>query len=154
MLKYVEGTGKIGDVVMVAPAFYENKLKKSGSAVMVTDEEVASNAAEKTAAKGKELKIAEDLKLKLNDFTLSLSKKAGPDGHLFGAIGKKLIFSELQKKFPSTPLNGKQIRIISLTGEDGSDLGKHDIKMIGDYEALIAIQSDINAKIKVIVTAD
>ena len=40
LLKYVAGTGSAGEVIMVAPAFFANKLQKTGSAVRISDDDV------------------------------------------------------------------------------------------------------------------
>merc|ERR1712232_654721 len=106
-----EGTGSIGDIVMVAPAFFENKLKKTGSAVFVTDEEVTKIKEEKICREKDLVAGAMDMREKLEGFELVLKKKAGPEGNLFGGVGKKLIFKELKEQFPSGALDGKQIKI-------------------------------------------
>ena len=145
LLKFVEGTGSVGDVIMVAPAFFEHKLKKTGSAVRISDEDVAKERAEADADHKALVDSANDLQEKICDMELSIGKKAGPDGTLFGGVGKKAILSELKTHFPKGTLDAKAIKIISLKGEDEKEM-KGDIKNLGKYTAIIALMKDITAK--------
>eukprot|EP00957_Ditylum_brightwellii_P171059 13022192-Ditylum_brightwellii.AAC.1 len=70
LLKYVEGIGSIGEVVMVAPAFFENKLKRSGSGVLISDEDVQKETSEKEAKAKAQLELATDLKAKIEEINL------------------------------------------------------------------------------------
>ena len=153
LLKHIAGTGSAGDVIMVAPAFFANKLQKTGSAVRISDDEVKKES-EKEAQKDKEEKAAaNDLKEKLDGLTLSLAKKAGPDGQLFGGINYKAILNELEKDFPKGCLDAKYIKISTIKDNDGKVL-KHDIKAVGDYTATISLLKGISAEFEVVVTSD
>jgi len=150
LLKYVEGTGKIGDVVMVAPAFFENKLKREKAAVLISDEEIAAQKEEDESQLKEKIQAAKDVQEKLKDFTLVIPHKAGPSGHLFGGISNKLILDELKKNFPAGALEGKQVKITSVEGEDGKKM-KHDIKDLGDFTVNISLFKDIDANLIVSV---
>ena len=82
MLKYVEGTGRVGEVVSVSPAYWENKLKKTKSAVMITDDEVQAEKVEEDAARRASLEKANELKSKISEMEIIISKKSGPNGKL------------------------------------------------------------------------
>jgi len=153
LLKYVDGTGKVGDVIMVAPAFFENSLKKTGSAVRVTDEEVVTETAEKQKKDREALKGALDLQEKVADVRLVFPMKAGPEGHLFGGIKFKAILSELGKQFPKGALS-KTVKIESVkkSGEGGDVVISHDIKELGEYTATLSLLKDINAEFAISVT--
>ena len=153
LLKYVEGTGSVGDVVMVAPAFFEHKLKKTKSAVRVSNEEVAQEQAEEAAQRQAELAQATDLQEKINNLDLSIPKKAGPDGTLFGGVNKKTILTHLKELYPKGTLDAKYIKITSIKGSDEKEL-KGDIKVIGSYTAIITLLKDISAKFKVTVVEE
>jgi len=153
LLKYVEGTGKIGDIVQVAPAFFENKLKRTNSAVLISDEEVEQQNAERSAADKLKQAIALDMKSKIDDIELQLAKKAGPEGHLFGGVGKKDILKELKDRFPVGALDGKQIKIISVHDEDGNEV-KGDIKVLGTFSTTIELLKDITAKFSIVVNSE
>lgn len=144
LLKHVAGTGSAGDIVMVAPAFFMNKLQKTGSAVRITDEQVEKECEEKAQQDKEARELANQLKEKIETLTLVLSKKAGPDGQLFGGIGYKAIFSELEKEFPKGALGAKYIKITQVKDDNG-ELLKHDIKSVGDYTVTISLLKDVAA---------
>lgn len=153
LLKFVDGTGSVGDVIMVAPAFFQNKLAKTNSAIRITDEQVAVELAEKTEHDSEEMDQALSMKTKIETKTLALSKKAGPDGHLFGGIGLKALLSELKNEFPKGALDAKHIKITSVKDEDEKKL-KHDIKELGSYAVTIALLKGVSADFQVDVTAE
>lgn len=153
LLKHVAGTGSAGDVVMVAPAFFMNKLQKTGSAIRITDEQVEKECTEKAQQDKEARDSANYLKEKLETMTIVMSKKAGPDGQLFGGIGLKAILSELEKEFPQGTLSAKYIKITQVKDENGQVL-KHDIKSIGNYTATIALLKDISADFQLSVTGE
>lgn len=153
LLKHIAGTGQAGDIISVAPAFFRNKLEKSGSAIRISDEEVEQETAEKKQKDAEERASANDMKEKIESMTLNLKRKAGPEGHLFGGIGYKIILGELKNEFPKGALDAKYIKITQVKGEDGKVL-KHDIKDIGEYEATISLLKGISATFKVSVVAE
>mmetsp|Transcript_30259 Transcript_30259/g.46301 ORF Transcript_30259/g.46301 Transcript_30259/m.46301 type:complete len:268 (-) Transcript_30259:23-826(-) len=162
LTKHIAGTGQAGDVIMVAPAFFTNKLQKTGSAVRISDEEVAQGNQKKADGEKQALDAANDLKNKFSSFTMTLSKKTGPNGHLFGAINYKAIMTELKKDnaFPKGALDAKWIKISGiLTDEGENNTGaavdpKHGIKEVGDYVATIALLKGVSADFKLLVKSD
>ena len=154
MLKFVEGTGRVGDIVSVSPAFWENKLKKTGSAVMITDEEVIEEKKEAATVAQESLDHANHLKDKIEEMgAIIMSKKAGPDGHLFGGINKKNILSELQSKFPKGALDGKAYKVLDIRDQSGAVVD-HDIKELGDYDVDVSLHADVHAKLKLSVSSE
>lgn len=151
LLKYVPGTGNIGDVILVAPAFFENKLKKTNSAKIVTDEEVA-NEKEKLDANQKQREAAAaEMQEKLNEMKVVFEKKAGPEGHLFGGIKAKDILNELKTKFPKgSAIEGKAVKVLKMKDEEGN-IVNHDIKEVGDYTVTISLMADVRADVSISV---
>lgn len=162
LTKHIAGTGQAGDVIMVAPAFFTNKLQKTGSAVRISDEEVAQGNQKKADAEKQALDAANDLKNKFSSFTMTLSKKTGPNGHLFGGINYKAIMTELKKDnaFPKGALDAKWIKISGILTDEGEDNTgaavdpKHGIKEVGDYVATIALLKGVSADFKLLVKAE
>jgi len=152
LTKNVPGTGVIGEVIMVAPAFFENKLKRTQSAVRISDEEVADGNAKKNEKNRVEKNNAIDTKGKVEDIALSLSKKTGPDGRLFGSVTHKVILEELGKKLPKGSLGSKKVKITVIESEDGDDVGR-DIKNTGAYKATIRLLEDVSAEFAIEVVA-
>mmetsp|Transcript_16914 Transcript_16914/g.23511 ORF Transcript_16914/g.23511 Transcript_16914/m.23511 type:complete len:89 (+) Transcript_16914:709-975(+) len=82
--------------------------------------------------------------------TLTFSRKAGPDGQLFGGIGAKCIIGELEEQISDKFLAGKGVKIEAITDEEGKKM-KHDIKHVGEFGASIKLLKDVKAKFKVSV---
>lgn len=162
LTKHIAGTGQAGDVIMVAPAFFTNKLQKTGSAVRISDEEVAEGKQKKAEEEKQALDAANDLKNQLSSFTMTLSKKTGPNGHLFGGINYKAIMTELKKDnaFPKGALDSKWIKITGIQTDEGEDNTgaavdpKHGIKEVGDYVATITLLKGVSADFKLLVKAE
>jgi large subunit ribosomal protein L9 len=153
MLKYVEGTGHVGEVVMVTPAFFQNKLRPSASAIMITDEEVMKEKAEAEARENETRAKAEAMKEQIVDLSLLMVRKAGPDGHLFGGIGPKCIMDELSKAVNDDFLKQKGIRIASISNEDGMDV-TGDIKHTGVYKVSINLTKEIYGSFNIVVQSE
>jgi large subunit ribosomal protein L9 len=150
LLKYVAGTGDAGQVIMVTPAFFSNKLRPTKSAVIISDEQVEKDEAVKTAAdKGRKEK-ANELKDRLSELTLTVSRKAGPDGHLFGGIGPKVVIEELKNQVGDEFLGSKGVKVASLLDGNGKKLSG-DIKQTGEFGATITLAKDISAQISIVV---
>jgi ribosomal protein L9 len=141
MTKYVAGTGSAGEVVQVTPAFFNNKLRPTQSAVVITDEEVASEQSEKIKER-----------LEQDDYKLVIQKKAGPDGQLFGGISPKVILTELQKNMNDEYLDQKQVKVAGIT-QDGKKF-RGDIKHVGDYSASLSLTKEISANFPVSVQGE
>jgi large subunit ribosomal protein L9 len=153
MLKYVEGTGHVGEIVMVTPAFFQNKLRPSASAVMITDEEVTKAKLEAEVLEKETRDKAEALKERLDTVSILLRRKAGPDGHLFGGIGPKCIMEELETTINDDFLKQKSVKIISITNEDGSEMNG-DIKHTGIFKASLSLTKEVSGSFGIIVEAE
>mmetsp|Transcript_14089 Transcript_14089/g.21518 ORF Transcript_14089/g.21518 Transcript_14089/m.21518 type:complete len:241 (-) Transcript_14089:272-994(-) len=153
MLKHVAGTGQAGQVVMVTPAFFNNKLRPSASAEMISDEEVEK--AEQKAKADKELKmnVAKAAQEELEGFTLVIKRKAGPEGNLFGGVGAKAIVTELDKQLPNKLWKSKGVKIVSVVDEADKKV-KGDIKHVGKFSASINLTSDTVGKINISLEAE
>ena len=97
LLQHVAGTGKAGEVVRVNPPFFNNKLRPTKLAVVITDEEVARERLEASEKHQQTMEAANAVKKRLENVTVKISKKAGPDGKLYGGIGAKVIMAEVRK---------------------------------------------------------
>lgn len=153
LLKHIPGTGQIGEVVMVTPAFFNNKLLPNQAAKKVSDEEVAKETSEKQMKESAERAKANELKEKLDELKLNLTRKAGPDGHLFGGIGPKLIMGELESKIADDFFKNKWVKVAEVLNEDGKKI-KGDIKETGAFEARINLLTGISAKVGITVEAE
>jgi len=86
--------------------------------------------------KGRDLKAAEDLRGKLEGVSLSIKKKAGVDGRLFGSVTPKDIFDAVKDTF-GVEIDKKNVKI------------DEPIKMTGSYTVSIHLQQGVNTTVKV-----
>ncbi|KAL7575122.1 hypothetical protein ACA910_000489 [Epithemia clementina (nom. ined.)] len=135
LLRHVAGTGQAGEIVMVSPAFYNNKLRPGKLAEQISDEKVVQEQQRKQELQKEIMEQATSLRSKLaqqddGEFVLVMWAKAGPTGQLFGGIGAKAILDELKRQVPDpywdNPSVQKLIRVDSLLSleiesEDGSN---------------------------------
>ena len=153
LLKHVAGTGSAGEVVMVTPAFFNNKLRPTKSAKIISDEDVASERAEAEAQAASTKAMATELKEKISEMTLSFTRKAGPTGQLFGGISAKGVMEELQKAVNHDHLNQKGVKISEILDENGKKM-RGDIKHTGEFGARIVLAKDISAQFAISIEAE
>jgi ribosomal protein L9 len=148
LLKYVAGIGQKGDVVRVSPSVLNNVLRPSQSAQVITDEELQNELAE-AAARERELDLAAmTVKDEIEARTLTIVRKAGPDGKLFGGIGPKLILEELKTSLGVLgSFLDRGVKVISVVDAQGAKV-RGDIKRVGPFSARIALTKDITAALK------
>jgi ribosomal protein L9 len=151
LLKHIAGTGQAGDVIQVTPAFFNNKLRPTKSAVMISDDDVIREKAEAQAHEAETTAKATELQLKIEDISMTLVRKAGPTGQLFGGISPKCIMEELQKKWPGDDyLADKHVKIAEFVDGEGKEI-KGDIKHTGEFGARIVLKQGIAAKFAIVV---
>jgi ribosomal protein L9 len=155
LLQHVAGTGQAGQVVMVAPAFYQNKLRPGRLASLISDSEVAEEKAlaQEQAADFKRRALA--LQDALKSTTLTFKRKAGPNGHLFGGIHYKQLAEEIQQRVDEGDLmHDKTIKFTGIVDEEGKEVQGADIKHLGKYVATLALSSEIKAKVTIVVESE
>lgn len=156
MLKYMEGTGHVGEIVLVTPAFFNNKLRPTSSAVIISDEQVAQQRADADLLEQETNAKASALRDRLTDLSLRLRRKAGPEGHLFGGIGPKALMDELHKVLEGDEddfLNHKGVKVTSITDSEGNDM-RGDIKHTGEFRVNMSLTKDITASFGITVETE
>lgn len=158
LLKHVAGTGQAGDVVMVTPPFFNNKLRPTKSAELISDEQVALERSEAATAAVQRETQAKEIKERIEGTPLVLHRKAGPEGHLFGGINAKVIIEELKGNSGSSDsdadfLNGKNVKVTALLDGEGKKM-RGDIKETGSFHATIVLTKEISAKVDIEVKAE
>jgi large subunit ribosomal protein L9 len=153
LLKHVAGTGQAGDVINVTPAFFNNKLRPTKAAVMISDDEVEKQNADSDAAAAETKAKATELQTKISEITLTISRKAGPEGQLFGGLSPKGVIQELQNLINDDFLNEKGVKIAELTDSNGSKI-RGDLKRVGQFFAKIVLAKDISAKFSITIHAE
>ena len=139
LIEDVQGTGKKGDAVTVRDGYGRNFLVPRGLAVQATLGNVArfENIVRSVSnQKGRDLETASEVKAKLEESTLTIKKKAGEDGRLFGSVTHKDIVEAVQA-FSGVEVDRKLIRL------------EEPIKSTGSHTVVIHLQPDVNAEVTI-----
>ena len=139
LTKDVKGTGKKGDIVNVSDGFANNFLLKKGAAVIANEDNLnvlKNKQSSEQHKKDEELKAALNMKEAINDKEITLVKKAGDGGKLFGAVTAIDICDGIKA---SLGIEVDKRKIVL----------KNAIKSIGKYETEIKIHKDVTAKVMV-----
>ncbi|MBF4615858.1 MULTISPECIES: 50S ribosomal protein L9 [unclassified Curtobacterium] len=139
----VSGLGSAGDVVDVKNGYARNYLIPQGFAVAWSkggEKQVESIRAARTARELATIEEAQDLKMKLENATISLSVKAGKDGRLFGSVRPGDVADAVQAQGVGS-LDKRKVEVPAT------------IKTVGDHEATVRLREDITAVISLKVVA-
>jgi large subunit ribosomal protein L9 len=144
LLTKVGHLGDLGEKVSVRPGYGRNYLIPSGRAVAAT----AANlkAFEEQRAKLEEeaaesLAAAESRREVLDGLTLTVVRKAGDEGKLFGSVGTQDIAAAVQEM--GIALERQEIR-----------LPVSPFRATGRYEVTLHLHVDVNATIKLEIIAE
>lgn len=145
LLEKIRNLGALGDKVKVKSGFARNFLIPKGKACYATKENIAKFEVrraelEKVAAERlQEAKVRQD---KINALpAITMNVKAGEEGKLFGSIGTRDLALVLEKA--GIEVEKREIRL-----PEGS------IRMLGEYEIKIDLESDLTATIKLVVVGE
>jgi len=142
-LKDVKGVAKAGEIKNVSDGYARNFLLKKNLAVEATPANIKKLEEKKLRVQEAELQKqqdAENTAKKLKSITLTLSKKAGENGKLFGAVTAAELEEELKKK--GVNIDKKQI-----------DLSE-PIKQVGEYTIKVNLYKEIKGEFKVVINAE
>ena len=140
----VKGTGKAGDVIKVSDGYARNMLLPKGYATEATDGNIRNLEKQKAIAaekKAEEKAAAQQTAEKIGALSVEIKTKAGEGGKIFGSITSKDIADALKDQHKIT-VDKKKIQLDS------------PIKQTGEMTVEIKLYTEVNAKLKVIVTAE
>ena len=140
----VKGTGKAGDVVKVSDGYARNMLLPKGYATEATDGNIRNLEKQKAIAaekKAEEKAAAQQTAEKIGALSVEIKTKAGEGGKIFGSITSKDIADALKDQ-QKISVDKKKIQLDS------------PIKQTGEMTVEIKLYTEVNAKLKVIVTAE
>ncbi len=144
LLEKVENLGNIGDCVKVRSGYGRNFLLPKGKATLATPENIVifeERRAELERKQASELASAQDRAKHIQGLALQLTANAGSGGKLFGSIGTIDIAEACVAA--GAPVERSEVRL-----PDGP------IRMLGEHEIEIHLQSDLNVMIRVEVISD
>ncbi|HEY7840783.1 MAG TPA: 50S ribosomal protein L9 [Gammaproteobacteria bacterium] len=144
LLEKIRRLGDLGDKVKVKPGFGRNFLIPEGKAVPATPENIAkfeARRAELEKAQADALAVAAARAEKLNALTLTIRRKAGEEGKLFGSVSTG--------------------DIAEAAVAAGAELHKHEVRLpegpfraVGQYEVSLNLHADVDAKVKLSIEAE
>ncbi len=144
LLEKVQNLGELGDKVTVRPGFGRNYLIPKGKAVAATEDNVAAferRRAELEKTQAEALATAEMRADALRDVTVSIARKAGDEGRLFGSVG-----------------TGDIAEAVTAAGVE---LHKHEVRLpegplrqAGEYDIVLHLHADVDASVKVTVVPE
>lgn len=140
LLKDVPNLGQKDEIKEVAYGYARNFLLPQGLVKIATLEAIAEIEKEKAILAKKaeaELKLAQDLAQKLDGQEIEIKVKATPEGTLYAAITSTKISAVLKEH--GFNIKKEQISL------------KEPIKRIGEYEVLINLAHNLEAKIILII---
>ena len=144
LLEKVVNLGNLGDVVKVKDGYARNflipqRMAKRATPAAMAEFEVRRAELEKAAAE--KLAAAQALAEKMNGTAVSVARKAGMDGRLFGSVGNADVAEAL--KAAGFSIDKSAIRM-----PDGP------LKAIGEFPLDVALHTDVLANITVAVSAE
>ena len=135
LIKDVKSLGKTGEIKEVKDGYGKNFLIGKGFAKHATPEVIAQweeDQRQKAEAEAKEIAELTALKERLQTLVVTIKKKLGNTGHLFGAVTKEDIAKALKNEH-GIEIDKKHIEI------------KHPIKMTGKHDVDLKLGHGIHA---------
>lgn len=144
LLEKVVNLGNLGDVVKVKDGYARNflipqRMAKRATPAAMAEFEARRAELEKLAAE--KLAAAQGVAEKMNGTAVSVARKAGMDGRLFGSVGNVDIAEAL--KVAGFDVDKSAIR-----------LPEGPLKAIGEFPIDVALHTDVVANITVNVVAE
>ena len=144
LLEKIHRLGDLGQQVRVKPGYGRNYLIPRGKAVPATPENVArfeSRRAELEKAQQDAQATAEQRAAALNQVNITIQRKAGEEGKLYGSVGTSDIAEAVTAS--GVELVKQEVRL-----PDGP------FRQLGEYQVDIQLHADISATITINITAE
>jgi large subunit ribosomal protein L9 len=144
LLEKVANLGDLGDKVDVRAGYGRNYLIPGGHALPATEANLAefeSRRAELEKNAAERLAAAEARKVSIDGLSVTIARKAGDEGKLFGSVGTGDIAEAITAA--GTEVDRAEIR-----------LPEGVFRATGDYEVGIHLHSDVDATVTISVVAE
>ncbi len=144
LLEKIENLGAMGDKVIVSPGYGRNYLVPQGKAKAATAENIAEFEARRVEleqAAAEALAAAEARRDQIDGKTVGIVAKAGDEGKLFGSIGTADIADAV--KATGVEIERNEIRL-----PEGA------FRQVGEYDVVLHLHTDVDATIKLVVSAE
>ncbi|MBV5279004.1 MAG: 50S ribosomal protein L9 [Campylobacteraceae bacterium] len=144
LIKDVKDLGKKGEIKEVKDGYGQNFLIGKGFALVATNEvmkKYESAQRKKAEADAQEMENLKEIEKKLGTLKLTVKRKLGANGSLFGAVTKDEIAHELKEQY--------QLEVDKKTVEI-----EHAIKMTGNFDITIKLGHGIHANLSLIIIGE
>ena len=144
LMEKVVNLGGLGDVVKVKDGYARNYLIPQGKAKRANAANLAefeARRAELERLAAEQLAAAQAEGAKLEGQSVSISRKAGVDGRLFGSVSNADIAEALKAK-------GFVVEKSAVRMPDGP------LKAVGESQIVVALHTDVTATISVVVVGE
>ncbi len=138
----VPSLGKAGQIVKVREGYGRNFLLPSKKAVVANPKNVKELEHYKKMIAAKQSKLAKqasEVKAKLDQFVVNLSKEVGEEGKLFGSVTSQEI--------------AEVLRLAGFSVDKRSIHLSEPIRALGDFQVSVKLHSEVSADVKVVVSA-
>lgn len=138
LLKKVDHLGGLGEKVSVRPGYGRNYLIPSGYAVPATEanlKEFEQRRADLEKEAADSLAAAESRREALDGRTVTVARKAGDEGKLFGSVGTQDIAAAVQEM--GIALERQEVR-----------LPEGPFRAAGEYQVTLHLHAEVDATIK------
>lgn len=146
-MQKVRGLGELGDKVSVRAGYGRNFLIPSGLAKPATAEnlkEFEGRRAELERQAAEALAAAETRKAKLEGVIVTIPRKAGDEGRLFGSVGAADIATAITEGGIDVEVLKSEVRL-----PDGP------LRAVGEYDLDLHLHSDVDVTVRVeVIPAD
>jgi large subunit ribosomal protein L9 len=144
LLEKITNLGELGDKVAVKPGYGRNYLIPTGLAVPATRDNLEAfeaRRAELEKAAAEKLAAAEARKTSIEELSITVGRKAGEEGKLFGSVGTTDIAEAITAA--GVAVEKQEVR-----------LPEGPLRVAGDYEVALHLHSDVDATIKLTIVAE
>ena len=144
LLERMQNLGELGDTVKVKRGYARNFLIPQGKAVPATATNIAAFEARRAALEEQQAEILAAARARAESITglgVSIARKTGDEGRLFGSVGTQDIADALQAL--DVEVRKQDIR-----------LPAGPLRETGDYDIDIHLHADVDATIRVSVIAE
>jgi len=144
LLERVQNLGELGDAVKVKPGFARNFLIPQGKAVLATPENLAEFERRRKELEQREaeaLAAARERAAAIEGREITIARKSGEEGRLFGSVGTQDIADALTEA--GVAVERQEVR---LPGES--------LRQVGEYTVDIHLFADVDAQVTVHVVPE
>ena len=144
LIKDVKDLGKKGELKEVKDGYGQNFLIGKGFALLATNEvlrKYESDQRKKVEAEKAEMELLREIEKKLGSLKLTVKRKLGANGSLFGAVTKDEIAHDLKEQC-GIEIDKKTVEI------------EHPIKTTGNFDISIKLGHGIHANLSLIIIGE